>query len=828
VDGSGLTAAEQRTVAAYAERPETVAAIRFAELVAGDVWPSNLRPAFASLRSVARGAAGARRQKLEGAAVRLRDAPDHLPAMVLQQLTRKQFDEQLRAVLRRRGLRADALMVPVTDVWAWLESFEAGRATGAALIPDRVHRLRALDDDAFRAVVEADATGVAPEPHLSHPAVAERWRTCVGGVTVLLRRALHEAGRAPAGGPAVAAAAVAHARAVATGVLATAAVDALRLRALRFHHQEVAQHLRASCFDEVHLTLLEDAPRLARIIADACAAHRRTCPRAGAPVRCRRCAEQVAATVDASGHVPLPPRTPSVPADAPSEPPAPPAADAFACAATFEQLPGDRAHVTAAVAVRTAPGSRLFGFAWVTAEGELRTGTDLADDAHDAAVRAICEAAHDLGADGTAVHVTCRDAAAAGAVRETLAGGAAAGGAPSLSAPTRARLRDLRARGGPVTVYADACAEPHRGAVAADRLAGLALAGGRGTDGGRRMRAEADRTAQELARDAGPRLTAPTEHDDQAWLVGREHRDTLGHPVVSWQTAVRQAHLDGGWCPLPGGLPVPVAAGLRLRLRIDHQVGGEPPARHDVTVRRRDGGLVLHGVRWPGGLLPGVLVTLKWRTDTGNVTAQTAGLPRPERVDGVLYHHRYEPRVATRDCAPGADQRRDVPVLTQTGWVLRTLRTLGYLAADGSAALAQDALVRDCERLGMPRSLLPRVAPAVDELVRTGLVRRVEGGVDAHGRPWLPHRPGQLRTTLLRYVPRIEAASGAPPAAGGDGHDWHHRPHVVAGFVRRLQPGAHASAEQVELHQQAVRAFEVVERTLPEGYTYVRRHRRGG
>jgi hypothetical protein len=49
---------------------------------------------------------------------------------------------------------------------------------------------------------------------------------------------------------------------------------------------------------------------------------------------------------------------------------------------------------------------------------------------------------------------------------------------------------------------------------------------------------------------------------------------------------------------------------------------------------------------------------------------------------------------------------------------------------------------------------------------------------------------------------------------------------LVSGFVRRLPAGQQASDEQRELHQQAVRAKQVVNRPLPDGYTFVRPHRR--
>ena len=306
------------------------------------------------------------------------------------------------------------------------------------------------------------------------------------------------------------------------------------------------------------------------------------------------------------------------------------------------------------------------------------------------------------------------------------------------------------------------------------------------------------------------------------WLIG----DSPSRAELSWRVALYRMHIDGEWCPLPDGRMVSDWNGRHLRLRLNHKSGGEPSFKQvqDVTLRRRGGQWELAGIRWPRGLLPGTFVTVTWHPDKTSVTAYTTRLPQPERVDGVQFTHRYDPQVVTRETAPGAEQDRSVPDLSDASWVMRTLRKLGYLSVDGEAILAEDALVRNCLELGLPPHRADGIGPAVEQLLRARRLHRVEGTLDQDGRPWYPPRPGHVRTQLLRYVPRVEAIAPQRDTQG----EWHphRRGHWVTGFVRRLPPGAQASAEQVDAHREAVNAAELVDRDMPEGYTYVRRHHR--
>jgi hypothetical protein len=85
----------------------------------------------------------------------------------------------------------------------------------------------------------------------------------------------------------------------------------------------------------------------------------------------------------------------------------------------------------------------------------------------------------------------------------------------------------------------------------------------------------------------------------------------------------------------------------------------------------------------------------------------------------------------------------------------------------------------------------------------------------------------ELQVDLLRYVPVIEVLDPSSHHVSlGDGATQRSG-HLVNGFLRRLSPGAQASAEQIDLHREAVLRTEVVDRSLPAGYTFVRSHHRG-
>ncbi|MGW0434933.1 hypothetical protein ACWDV4_20635 [Micromonospora sp. NPDC003197] len=748
-------------------------------------------------------------------------APDYLDALVMRHVGGKPFRDALAAVLKRRGLRPDGIDVPASQLWAWLASSGVDPTCAEVILSTEVRRLRQMSDDQFSQVLLDDAQGTEPNDFLAHHAVVERWAAHADKLEEQLREVREERATERAHqdrNRRLAADAEAYARAGARNVMASLIVKDLLTRVVRTHRQIPAQELRATCLAEAASEVSRSDPALGQLVADACHKHRTRCPKVNNPHPCRDCAGQVASLVKAQ----RPEQT--------GGQPAPPASvgscqgDGFVCSDVIRH-PSHKADVVAVVAVHSESDSGLFGFGWITEDGELGTGSDRSAGPHDSSVQALCRTALEFAVGGTRVHIICRDAKATAVVQHALRSGMVPADLGfTVSEQSRALLVDLAGRWWSISVSADPCAQPHSGAFAAEQLAALAWRARHGVVSSSEAKAEVDRILLDCSREMGHRLTGPTEEDDHAWWLS----NVGGSGDLVWQVALYRMHLDGGWCGLPDGLSTGVKDGLRLQLRIEHKDRQPGPAAstHDVTLRGRGGQWELDGIRWPKTLLPGTLVTFKWRAGTSLVTARTALLPEPELVDGFEFLHRYDAQVVTREVAPGSDQDRDVPDLSDTSWVMRTLRKLGYLSVDGTATLAEDALKRNCLELGLPSRRLGRIGAAVDQLLRSGRIQRVEGSLDQDGRPWYPPRPGQVRSDLLRWVPQVEALDPSVRREIHEALSARRRGHWVTGFVRRLPPGAQASAEQVDLHREAVYTAEVVDRALPEGFTYVRRHQR--
>ncbi|MEV0902948.1 hypothetical protein [Actinoplanes sp. NPDC049802] len=274
--------------------------------------------------------------------------------------------------------------------------------------------------------------------------------------------------------------------------------------------------------------------------------------------------------------------------------------------------------------------------------------------------------------------------------------------------------------------------------------------------------------------------------------------------------------LDQSVCPLPDD----VAAALpeTVTVVLDHRVLGMTASRavfESAVVQ--DPGWRLTEVAWPADLRAGVLVTVSVRE--GRVHLRTVVLDEPVRVDGVDYFHEYDPRVITREFDPGMSNR---------GQVLNAVRRLGRVFEDGSAVFAEAGLPAHCG-LGRGRKGLFLLRNAVEQLLREGYVTRVTGSTGPDGELNYPAVDGEETLDLLFYAPLVEPAPlPGEPGEHGDGAGGEHRAHWVHGFVRRLPPGAHASKKQLNLHQQAMETEEIDGFTLEPGYTFVKRHHRGG
>ncbi|MGW6971863.1 hypothetical protein [Streptomyces sp. NPDC054952] len=157
---------------------------------------------------------------------------------------------------------------------------------------------------------------------------------------------------------------------------------------------------------------------------------------------------------------------------------------------------------------------------------------------------------------------------------------------------------------------------------------------------------------------------------------------------VVWRSPLRLAHLIGGWFPLHphvaedprwshGRCPV-------IRLEVDHsgEAADGREAFQEVTAELGEGSGRLNGVVWPGDFFPGLMLELRWLRGGTVIRVGTAPLSEPVQVGGRVIGHCFDPRVLTREDAPGSDRRGD---------------TAAGLAPPGSWFCAQCVVV-DCSR----------------------------------------------------------------------------------------------------------------------------------
>ncbi|MEW2475129.1 hypothetical protein AB0875_15185 [Micromonospora gifhornensis] len=843
--GAKLKPQEQQALVVHADAPVFPVALRYAELLdEGDamVCRHSGRPVPTSVKALTQQRIDAVRRfearhgQRMAQARRTGGVSDRLSHLMVRELAGKKFEQEVASVLRERGLRPDALVIPTARLWSWLAHATGDRAAGVPILPKAVRHLLAMHDEAFVQAVIADAKGTRPEPALEHPAVVERWAACSGEVESRFRSARDQCDRAlrrmatkAQRGSQIGqlrALAQAYALASARHLMASLSLKALQLQVLQTYGEERSQRFRTSVHKQAVEAVYRADPALGAEVAKASEEHRRTCPRWSPQDPCLTCAPQVAAVVRTR-------LSSSSPTSARLEPPSDKGqqSEAIACAGGAESFVcrdihrhlaaslGRMVGVTEAVYEET---TGRYGYSWLTEHGEWGTGQGRAASLQDAWLQAVCRTALELGGDVSRVQVLCRDERAASVATHVVKANfiADALGFP-VTDETRTLLMRLIRRRGKVSVAATVCSEQHRSITAAGRLASLALAA-REAGGTEAIKAAGNEIAEELrARTETRDGRRPEERGWARWVPGGYDAGEL-----RWQAALRRVHLMGGWTELPEGLAATVEDRRMLRLVVDHPgrktKGGQRES--EVLLRRTGGRWELHGVVWPRGMLPGTVITYRWRPNERLIRARSELLPQPERIDQLTYQHRYDIRVVTRENAPGAEQDVRRHELSDSAWVMRTLRILGHLSPDGSAILAEDALLRNCLELGLPQKRAARIHPAVKRLVQERRIGRVRGSLDANGQPSHPPRRNETAVQLLRYVPRLERIALAPPPRRET--PPHGREEVVSGFVRRLPAGREASEEQRELHQEAVRAKQVVNRPLPEGYTFVRSHRR--
>jgi hypothetical protein len=303
---------------------------------------------------------------------------------------------------------------------------------------------------------------------------------------------------------------------------------------------------------------------------------------------------------------------------------------------------------------------------------------------------------------------------------------------------------------------------------------------------------------------------------------------------IVWRQPLRLAHLIDGALPLR---PY-VAEELRrirgrrpsLRLEIEHPGGvldGDEAIQSVVAELSGDGDR-LTGVVWPVDFFPGLMLRLRWLRGGGVIRVVTTRLEQPVQVGDRVIGHCYDPRVLTREDAPGSDRHGDTARgLPPRKLVLRTVRRCGLLTVDGHALLDRAGLPFAAYGRRPARAQTTALEVAVAELLAERLLEPAVGSRDPSGRPHFPARRIEPPIPLLAYRPLgrrlIRPWGGAEPSAGRlRGLQF------VPGHLRRLLPGRSPSeAQRIAFREHCRRLGKADGWELPEGYTFVTQHTRG-
>ncbi|OKI02183.1 hypothetical protein A6A06_14005 [Streptomyces sp. CB02923] len=329
----------------------------------------------------------------------------------------------------------------------------------------------------------------------------------------------------------------------------------------------------------------------------------------------------------------------------------------------------------------------------------------------------------------------------------------------------------------------------------------------------------------------------------------------LGFPIelaasdsqIEWAQPLRLFHVLQECLPLPEHVVaelLPSGAPQRaVRIVLHHEGRNLPAAQscHDTCVTVDRQGTRLDGVEWPLDLFPGIWLTFTWQRGSGVIHARTTMLPQPVTVDGELMEHRYDPRVLTRDgtqrlCTGAEPADEVVPShrAVTTVQLLTAVRRLGLLDRFGCALLARTDLPAAVRAVTGEDGLeTTGIESALSKLLGSELLSVAWGSRGADSSTHHPPRPGEPAVELVRYRPHrvdVEGASFSegsglvPPASA----DRAVREHDVAGFLRRIgHLKKEATSEQRALYREDHRRFRLSgPDELPDGFTYVRPHKR--
>ncbi|MDX3384466.1 hypothetical protein PV682_23810 [Streptomyces niveiscabiei] len=307
---------------------------------------------------------------------------------------------------------------------------------------------------------------------------------------------------------------------------------------------------------------------------------------------------------------------------------------------------------------------------------------------------------------------------------------------------------------------------------------------------------------------------------------------TLGAPEtlrsdaveIRWRVPLRLAHLRGGCLPLHPLVAEELCSAFGPRAVVG--LGLEGGAEQRLLAELGDGSARLTGVDWPAEFFPGLLLHVRWPRGTRRLGLVTTGLGHRVRVGDRVVGHCYDPRVLTRDDAPGSDRDGDSAAgLGPRDLVLRTVRRCGLLTPDGHAVLDRAGLPFAAYGYEPAPERAAVLGDAVAELLAVRLLEPETGSRDVAGQPHFPARRGQPGIPLLAYRPavvRLPGTWGEPGAGRAMGFQH------VPGHLRRLLPGHLAGETQRAAFRDHCRRLGKADGwELPEGYTFVTQHTRG-
>ncbi|MEU7204243.1 hypothetical protein [Streptomyces sp. NPDC045470] len=315
--------------------------------------------------------------------------------------------------------------------------------------------------------------------------------------------------------------------------------------------------------------------------------------------------------------------------------------------------------------------------------------------------------------------------------------------------------------------------------------------------------------------------------------LGLSHGLRVDDSEITWRQPLRLAHLLEDRLPLR---PL-VLTHLRdhgcdlstVRLELLHRGGELDPdeATQDVALVGDDEGGELTDVQWPFDFFPGLFLTVQWPRGGRVIRVSTTELDQPVEIDGCYIGHEFDPRVLTRDSAPGSDRSVDSPAgLDPRHLVLRAVRRCGLLSLDGHALLDRAALPRAVYGDVPPQSQADALDQAAEELVAERRLYAATGSRDTHGVPHHPARENETRIPLVGYDPAPRPTRRRP--AGHVASAKRMRPeYFVHGFLRRLPAGQEASEDRRIAYREHSRLLGKADGwELPTGYTYVTGHAR--